>query len=88
MSPDFLLQQKEEEKMKLHENQLKLIRHLIRFNSLDYNTCLEILDTENTGDRIAMSYAFRPLTKNKYISKNKNDIVSILSKGEKLFPKE
>lgn len=88
MSPDFLLQQKEEEKMKLHENQLKLIRHLIRFNSLDYNTCLEILDTENTGDRIAMSYAFRPLTKNKYISKNKKDVVSILSKGKKLFPKE
>lgn len=73
--------------MKLHENQLKLIKHLIRFNLLDYQDCLKLLDTENTGDNVALSYAFRPLTKNNYISKNKNGCVSILAKGRALFPK-
>lgn len=74
--------------MKLHENQLNLIQHLIRFNCLDYNSCLDFLDTENTGDRVALSYSFRPLTRNKYIAKNKANIVSILSKGRALFPWE
>ena len=62
--------------MKLHDNQLRLIRHLIRFNTLDYPSCLKVLDTENTGDRVALSYAFRPLTKNDYISKNKKGVVN------------
>ncbi len=74
--------------MKLHNNQLKLIRHLVRFHSLDYESCLDILKDKNTEDRIALSYIFRPLTKNKYISKNKNGIVSILKKGKELFPEE
>lgn len=74
--------------MKLHHNQLRLIRHLIRFNTLDYASCLEVLDTESTGDRVAMSYAFRPLTKNNYISKNKKGVVKILQKGKALFPNE
>ncbi len=74
--------------MKLHENQLNLIQHLIRFNCLDYNSCLDFLDTENTGDRVALSYSFRPLTRNKYIAKNNANIVSILSKGRALFPWE
>lgn len=74
--------------MKLRENQLNLIRHLIRFHVMDYDSCLEMLDTENTGDRIAMSYAFRPLTKNGYLSKNKDNIVSIRKKGRALFPDE
>ena len=72
--------------MKLHNNQLYLIRHLIRFNYLDYESCLDVLDRENTGDKIKMSYAFRPLTKNKYISKNKDGIVTVLKKGKALFP--
>ena len=46
--------------MKLHENQLNLIRHLILLNILSYEDCLKFLDTENTGDMIAMSYIFRP----------------------------
>ena len=50
--------------MKLHENQLDLILHLIRLNIMTYEDCLKFLDTENTGDLIAMSYVFRPLTKN------------------------
>ncbi len=74
--------------MKLHDNQLRLIRHLIRFNVLDYSSCLKVLDTENTGDRVALSYTFRPLTKNDYISKNKKGIVKILQKGKALFPDE
>ena len=74
--------------MKLHDNQLQLIRHLIRFNTLDYPSCLEVLDTNNTGDRVSLSYTFRPLTKNDYIAKNKNGIVSILKKGRGIFPDE
>ncbi len=74
--------------LKLHENQLNLIKHIIQFNCLDYNSCLDFLDTENTGDRVALSYSFRPLTRNKYIAKNKANIVSILQKGRMLFPNE
>lgn len=72
--------------MRLHENQLKLIRHLARFNLLDYASCLHLLDTEGTGDQVKLSYAFRPLTKNKYITKRKDGSVSILAKGRGLFP--
>ena len=72
--------------MMLHENQLKLIRHLARFNLMDYQDCLDMLDTEDVGDRTALSYVFRPLTKNKYLSKDENNCVSILTKGRSLFP--
>ena len=72
--------------MRLHENQLKLIRHLAQFNLLDYASCLHLLDTEGTGDHVALSYAFRPLTKNKYLTKRKDGSVSILAKGRALFP--
>ena len=58
--------------MKLHQNQLDLILHLIRFNIMSYEDCLKFLDTEHTGDLVAMSYIFRPLTKNKYVAKNKD----------------
>ncbi len=72
----------------MKDNQEMLIRHLIRFHILDYESCLQVLDTENTGDKIAMSYVFRPLTKHKYIIKDKNGIVSVLKKGKELFPDE
>ena len=72
--------------MKLHDNQLQLLRHLARFNLMDYPDCLDLLDTAGTGDRVALSYAFRPLTKNKYVSKRKDGCVSILAKGRALFP--
>lgn len=74
--------------MKLHNNQLRLVRHIIRFNYLDYESCLKFLDSENIFDKVAMSYVFRPLTKNKYLSKNKDGIVSVLKKGRELFPDE
>jgi hypothetical protein len=45
-----------------------------------------MLKTENTKDNTALSYAFRPLTKNKYLRKNKAGMVYILAKGRKLFP--
>ncbi len=54
--------------MKLHENQLNLIRHLIRFPVTDYSDCLEILGGTEGGDRVKLSYAFRPLTKNGYLA--------------------
>ena len=72
--------------MMLHENQLKLLRHLTRFNLMDYQDCLNMLDMEGVGDRTALSYVFRPLTKNKYLSKDENGCVSILAKGRALFP--
>lgn len=65
----------------LHTCQVALLRHLARFHILDYESCLKVLDTENSGDMVKMSYLFRPLTKNDYISKNKHGIVSILQKG-------
>lgn len=72
--------------MRLHENQLKLVRHLARFTLLEYTDCLDMLNTEGTLERTALSYIFRPLTKNKYISKRKDGCVSILAKGRTLFP--
>ena len=74
--------------MKLHENQLNLILHLIRLNILSYEDCLKFLDTDNTGDMIAMSYVFRPLTKNGYVVKGKDGVVAVLQKGRDLFPEE
>lgn len=74
--------------MKLKENQLNLIRYLIRFNLMAYEDCLKLLDTNDSGDRTALSYAFRPLTKNRYLSKNKKGVVTVLKKGRALFPDE
>ena len=45
-----------------------------------------MLDTTGTGDKVALSYAFRPLTKNKYLAKHKDGSVVILAKGRALFP--
>ena len=72
--------------MRLHNNQLKLIRHLARFNLLDYSSCLHMLDETGTGDQVALSYVFRPLTKNKCLTKRKDGSVAILAKGRALFP--
>ncbi len=72
--------------MKLHENQLHLIRHLCRFHMLNYADCLWLLDTEETNDPTALSYVFRPLTKNGYLSKRKDGSVTISAKGRALFP--
>lgn len=72
--------------MKLHENQLKLIYHLARFNLLDYPHCLELLKTEEMSDRVGLSYVFRPLTKNGYLARRGDGAVSILAKGRAVFP--
>lgn len=72
--------------MKLHDNQLHLLQHLARFNLLDYQNCLDMLATSEVTDRVALSYCFRPLTKNRYISKREDGSVSILAKGRALFP--
>lgn len=68
--------------------QIKLINHLALFQILDYETCLKVIDTENTGDMVKMSYLFRPLTRDKYISKSKDGIVRILEKGRVLTRSE
>jgi len=75
-----------EDVMKLKENQLNLLRHLARFETLDYASCLRMLDFNRTNDRKALSYAFRPLTKHKYVKKRKDSGVIILTKGRALFP--
>lgn len=72
--------------MKLHNNQLYLLRHLARFNLLDYQSCLELLETPEKKDPAALSYAFRPLTKNRYLAKHRDGSVAILAKGRALFP--
>lgn len=72
--------------MGLHENQLYLIKHMVKFNVLDYSSCLKMLATPELTDPIALSYAFRPLTKNGYLSKRKDGSVSITAKGRALFP--
>lgn len=72
--------------MNLHDNQLHLLQHLARFNLLDYQSCLDMLATSEVTDRVALSYSFRPLTRNKYISKREDGSVSILTKGRALFP--
>lgn len=62
----------------LNENQLKLLQHLARFNLLDYPSCLDMLSNDGGGDRTALSYTFRPLTKNRYVSKDKRDRKSVV----------
>ncbi len=74
--------------MKLHEDQLNLVRHTIRFPVTDYLDCLEILGGTEGGDRVKLSYAFRPLTKNEYLAKRKDGSVTVLAKGRALFPEE
>lgn len=70
----------------LHYNQLALLWHLARFNLLHYEDCLEMLKTPGKTGRKELSYAFRPLTKNGYVSKSKDGGVSILAKGRALYP--
>jgi hypothetical protein len=67
--------------MNLKENQLELIHHLAQFGTLDYCSCLQMLD----DDRKNASYLFRPLTKNKYIN-HKDSNVTILAKGRAYSP--
>ena len=69
--------------IKLKQNQLTLIRHLCQFGTLDYQSCLRLL---NPVDGKPASYSFRPLTKNRYISKRENGSVGVLAKGRELFP--
>jgi len=45
-----------------------------------------MLDEDVKNDRVKLSYAFRPLTKNKYVVKRKDGSVRILTKGRALFP--
>lgn len=71
---------------KLHYNQERLLAHLAQFNLLGYEDCLELLRTPGQTERMDLSYAFRPLTKNGYVSKNKDGCVSILAKGRALLP--
>ena len=74
------------QEIKLHYNQELLLAHLAQFNLLSYEDCLELLKMPNQKERRNLSYAFRPLTKNGYVSKSKDGCVSILAKGRALFP--
>lgn len=71
----------------LQDCQMYLLRYMCSYPCLDYDSCLEILNLYmQTGDRTALSYAFRPLTKNGYLSKGKDGLVTICAKGRALFP--
>ena len=71
----------------LQNCQMHLLRYMCSYPCLDYDSCLEILNLYmQTGDRTALSYAFRPLTKNGYLSKGKDGLVTICAKGRALFP--
>ncbi len=83
LPPEFFGRKRQ---MKLHEKQLRLLRHLARYNLMEYPDCLDMLDTDGTENRTALSYSFRPLTKNGYVSKRKDGSVAILAKGRALFP--
>ena len=63
-----------------------LLQHLAQFEVLDYLSCLRMLDEDGKRDRVKLSYAFRPLTKNKYVVRRKDGSVRILTKGKALFP--
>jgi len=54
----------------------------------DYLDCLEILGGTEGGDRVKLSYTFRPLTKNGYLAKRKDGSVTVLAKGRALFPEK
>lgn len=73
-------------KTKLQYIQLRLLMHLAQYETLDYLSCLRFLDVDNTNDRTALSYLFRPLTKNDYVAKHKDGSVTILAKGRALCP--
>ncbi|MCL2409814.1 MAG: hypothetical protein FWC96_09460 [Oscillospiraceae bacterium] len=73
-------------KTKLQYIQLRPLMHLAQYETLDYLSCLRFLDVDNTNDRTALSYLFRPLTKNDYVAKHKDGSVTILAKGRALFP--
>lgn len=70
---------------RLHENQWQLIEHLCQYHMLDYPSCLRLLDTEKTGDNVAISYFIRPMVRHGYLT-HKGDVVSITAKGRDLYP--
>ena len=69
----------------LQEEQLKLLRFMARYPCLDYESCLHILNTSGNKGKTALSYAFRPLTKNRYLTKGKDGLVTICAKGRALM---
>ena len=56
----------------LQDYQMKLLRYMSYYPCLKYDSCLEILDLYmQTGDRTALSYALRHLTKTVICQKGK-----------------
>lgn len=70
---------------RLHENQWDLIEHLCQFHMLDYPSCLRLLDTEKSGDAVAMSYFIRPMVRHGYLL-HTGEAVKITAKGRNLYP--
>ena len=69
----------------LQDNQIMLLQFMAQYPCLDYQSCLRKLDMFQTGDMVAMSYAFRPLTKNGYLCKGKDGIVTLGAKGRQVM---
>ena len=70
----------------MNQFQEKLIKHLCRYNVLDYESCLYLLDPCEFDTPVERSYAFRPLTRQGYLKKHRDGSVTILAKGRSLFP--
>ena len=72
----------------LNENQLKLLRHLSRFNLLDYPSCLDMLNNDGGIDRTALHAAVestRGLDASAYNDAQWADVQSALIKARAVY---
>lgn len=68
----------------LNTKQISLLVHLKRFAVADKDTCLLVLDTLKTRNKEKLLYSLRPLVKNGYISKRKDELYGLLNPGKEL----
>lgn len=70
----------------MHENQEDLMKHLCRYNALDYGSCLHMLDPYALSDPVEQSYIFRPLTKQGYLKSTKTAACPYSRKAARCSP--
>ena len=68
----------------LQSNQIGLLEFMAKYPCLDYESCLRRLGTYENDDMVALSYAFRPLTRYGYLSKGKDGFVTLTAKGRRV----
>jgi len=62
--------------------QIELLVHLKKFSVANQAACLRVLDTGKTQQEEKLLYSLRPLVKNKYISRRKDGLYSLLGAGQ------